>query len=224
MSIEWILIMVIGVVGMLVQGRMQSVFGRYSREMLPGGLTGREVAERMLRENGISDVRVVSTRGHLTDNYNPTDKTINLSESVYGSRSISAAAVAAHETGHAIQDAEGYGALRLRSALVPVINYSSRWSFVLILVGILVINVFPIIFWLGIGMIGMSAIFSVVTLPVEINASDRALKWLGRSGLLSETGKGQAREALKWAALTYVVAALSAIATLIYYVGIARRN
>ena len=224
MTIEWILIIVIGIVGMLVQGRLQSVFQRYSRESMPGGLTGREVAEKMLRDNGINDVRVISTRGHLTDNYNPTNKTINLSESVYGSRSISAAAVAAHETGHAIQDAVGYGPLRLRTSLVPVISFSSKWSFLLILVGILVINIFPAIFWIGIGMIGMSAVFSVVTLPVELNASQRALRWLESSGLLYNSSLAQAREALKWAAMTYVVAALSAIATLIYYIGIARRN
>lgn len=224
MTIEWLLIIVIGVVGMIVQGRLQSVFQKYSKVPMAGGMTGREVAEKMLRDNGIYDVKVVSTRGHLTDNYNPTNKTINLSESVYATASVSAAAVAAHETGHAIQHAAGYAPLRLRSALVPVISISSKWSTLLIIVGILLINIVPAIFWLGIAMIAMSALFSVVTLPVEINASMRALNWLESSNTLYGQSLQQAREALKWAAMTYVVAALSAIATLIYYIGIARRN
>ena len=209
---------------MIVQGRLQSVFQKYSKVPMTGGMTGREVAEKMLHDNGIYDVKVISTRGHLTDNYNPTNKTINLSESVYATASVSAAAVAAHETGHAIQHAAGYAPLRLRSALVPVISFSSKWATLLIIVGILLINIVPAVFWLGIAMIAMSALFSVVTLPVEINASMRALNWLESSNTLYGQGVRQAREALKWAAMTYVVAALSAIATLIYYIGIARRN
>lgn len=224
MAIEWLLIIVIGVVGLIVQGRLQAVFARYSKVPMEGGLTGREVAEKMLRDNGIYDVKVVSTRGHLTDNYNPTNKTINLSQSVYGSSSISAAAVAAHETGHAIQHATGYGPLRLRSALVPVISFSSQWAFLLIILGLVLINTVPAVFWVGIGMIALSALFSVITLPVEFNASSRAMAWLESSGALHGEHIAQARTALKWAASTYLVAALSAIATLIYYIGIARRN
>lgn len=224
MAIEWLLIIVIGVVGLIVQGRLQAVFARYSKVPMEGGLTGREVAEKMLRDNGIYDVKVVSTRGHLTDNYNPTNKTINLSQSVYGSSSISAAAVAAHETGHAIQHATGYGPLRLRSALVPVISFSSQWAFLLIILGLVLINTVPAVFWVGIGMIALSALFSVITLPVEFNASSRAMAWLESSGTLHGEHIAQARTALKWAASTYLVAALSAIATLIYYIGIARRN
>ncbi|HAD55924.1 MAG TPA: hypothetical protein DCG00_00420, partial [Alistipes sp.] len=140
MTIEWWLLIIIGIVGLIVQGRLQSVFSKYSKVPMAGGLTGREVAEKMLRDNGIHDVTVTSTRGHLTDNYNPTNKTINLSESVYASNSIAAAAVAAHETGHAIQDAYGYAPLRVRSALVPVISFASQWSFLLIIVGIILIN------------------------------------------------------------------------------------
>lgn len=218
------MIIVIGVVGLIVQGRLQAVFARYSKVPMEGGLTGREVAEKMLRDNGIYDVKVVSTRGHLTDNYNPTNKTINLSQSVYGSSSISAAAVAAHETGHAIQHATGYGPLRLRSALVPVISFSSQWAFLLIILGLVLINTVPAVFWVGIGMIALSALFSVITLPVEFNASSRAMAWLESSGTLHGEHIAQARTALKWAASTYLVAALSAIATLIYYIGIARRN
>lgn len=224
MAIEWILIIVIGIAGLIVQGRLQSVFARYSKVPMEGGLTGREVAEKMLRDNGIYDVQVVSTRGHLTDNYNPTNKTINLSQSVYGSSSISAAAVAAHETGHAVQHATGYGPLRLRSALVPVISFSSQWAFLLIIIGLILINTVPAIFWVGIGMIALSALFSIITLPVEFNASSRAMAWLESSGTLHGEHIAQARTALKWAASTYLVAALSAIATLIYYIGIARRN
>lgn len=218
------MIIIIGIVGLIVQGRLQAVFARYSKVPMEGGLTGREVAEKMLRDNGIYDVKVVSTRGHLTDNYNPTNKTINLSQSVYGSSSISAAAVAAHETGHAIQHATGYGPLRLRSALVPVISFSSQWAFLLIILGLVLINTVPAIFWVGIGMIALSALFSVITLPVEFNASSRAMAWLESSGTLHGEHIVQARTALKWAASTYLVAALSAIATLIYYIGIARRN
>lgn len=224
MAIEWILIIVIGVVGLIVQGRLQAVFAKYSKVPMEGGLTGREVAEKMLRDNGIYDVKVVSTRGHLTDNYNPTNKTINLSEAVYASASISAAAVAAHETGHAVQHATGYGPLRLRSALVPVISFSSQWAFLLIILGLVLINTIPAVFWVGIGMIALSSLFSVITLPVEFNASSRAMRWLESSGTLHGEHIAEARTALTWAASTYLVAALSAIATLIYYIGIARRN
>lgn len=225
MTVEWFLIIIIGVVGMLVQGRLKSVFAKYSHVPMSGGLTGRDVAEKMLRENGITDVNVISTQGHLTDNYNPKDRTINLSESVYASNSISAAAVAAHETGHAIQHAYGYGPLKMRSALVPIISVSARWSFLVVIAGLFLINTFPAVFWLGIALIAMSAIFSVITLPVEYNASNRAMKWLESSGTLHGEQLQQAGVALKWAASTYLVAALSAVATLLYYIGIAgRRN
>lgn len=224
MTIEWFLIIIIGIVGLIVQGRLQSVFSKYSKIPMAGGMTGREVAEKMLRDNGIYDVQVISTRGHLTDNYNPTNKTINLSESVYSSNSVAAAAVAAHETGHAIQDAREYAPLRMRSALVPVISIASQWSFIVIIVGLILINTMPAIFWLGIAMIALSALFSVITLPVEFNASARAMQWLESSGTLQGQALQQAGTALKWAASTYLVAALSAIATLIYYLGIARRE
>ncbi len=224
MAIEWILLIVIGIAGMIVQGRLQSVFSKYSRVPMPGGMTGRDVAEKMLHDNGIYDVKVISTRGHLTDNYNPANKTINLSESVYASSSVAAAAVAAHETGHAVQHAVGYAPLRMRSALVPVISFSSRWSFLFILAGIFLINTIPAVFWIGIAMIALSALFSIITLPVEYNASSRAMAWLQRSGTLQGEQLAQASTALSWAARTYLVAALSAIATLLYYIGFARRD
>ncbi len=221
---SFILIIVIGVIGWIVQARLQSVFKKYSRVMFPGGLTGREVAEKMLRDNGIYDVKVTSTRGFLTDHYNPATKTVNLSEGVYGSNSVAAAAVAAHECGHAVQHAREYAPLRMRSALVPVVQFSSTWATWVILAGIFLIQTFPLLFWVGIAMIAMAALFSVVTLPVEYNASSRAMDWLVSARILQGEQVAQARQALSWAARTYLVAALSAIATLIYWLGFARRN
>ncbi|MBQ6604999.1 MAG: zinc metallopeptidase [Tidjanibacter sp.] len=221
---DYLLIVIIGIVGFIVQGRLQSVFGKYSQVMFPGGLTGAEVAEKMLRDNGIHDVKVVSVRGHLTDHYNPTTHTVNLSESVYHSRSVAAAAVAAHECGHAVQHAVQYAPLKMRSALVPVINISSTWSTWVILIGVLMLNSFPAIYWVGIAMIAASALFSLVTLPVEYNASARALQWLQMSRTLDEQTLPMARTSLRWAARTYLVSALSAVAVLLYYLGFARRD
>ncbi|MBQ5614210.1 MAG: zinc metallopeptidase [Tidjanibacter sp.] len=221
---DYLLIVIIGIVGFIVQGRLQSVFGKYSQVMFPGGLTGAEVAEKMLRDNGIHDVKVVSVRGHLTDHYNPTTHTVNLSESVYHSRSVAAAAVAAHECGHAVQHAVQYAPLKMRSALVPVINISSNWSTWVILIGVLMLNSFPAIYWVGIAMIAASALFSLVTLPVEYNASARALQWLQMSRTLDEQTLPMARTSLRWAARTYLVSALSAVAVLLYYLGFARRD
>ncbi len=222
---EFLLIIIIAVVGFIVQARMQSVFKKYSKVLFPGGLTGREVAEKMLRDNGITDVRVVHTGGTLTDHFDPAKKTVNLSDAVYDSNSVAAAAVAAHECGHAVQHAVGYAPLRLRSALVPAVNFSSKYAFLLILGGIVVASSTDnfALFWVGIGMIGLSALFSIITLPVEYNASNRALAWLAGQRLLTREQQGQAKVALSWAARTYLVAALSAIATLLYYIGLARR-
>lgn len=224
MTTNFMLIIIIGVVGMIVQARLQSVFRKYSRVRFAGGLTGREVAEQMLRDHGINDVKVVSTRGHLTDHYNPATRTVNLSESVYSSASVAAAAVAAHECGHAVQHACGYAPLRLRSALVPIVQVSSSLSTWVILIGIVMLNSFPALFWLGIAMVAASALFSIITLPVEYNASQRALAWLTESGTLMAGEEQGAEVSLRWAARTYLVAALSAIATLIYYLGFARNN
>jgi Zn-dependent membrane protease YugP len=221
-NLNWLLIIIIGVVGLIVQSRLRSVFAKYSQVPFPGGMTGREVAEKMLRDNGITDVKVVSTPGMLTDHYNPQTQTVNLSSDVYNSCSVSAAAVAAHECGHAVQHAQGYAPLRMRSAMVPVIQICSSLSTWVILAGMLLINTMPQLFWLGIAMIAASALFSIVTLPVEYNASSRAMAWLESSGTLQGQQVGMARTALSWAARTYLVAALSAIATLLYYVSIAR--
>lgn len=221
---EWLLVIIVGIVGIIVQLRLQSVFKKYSAVPMANDMTGREVAEKMLRDNGIYDVQVVSTPGSLTDHYNPTTKTVNLSESVYNANSISAAAVAAHECGHAVQHAREYAPLKMRSALVPVIQFSSMWSTWAIIIGILTINIFPVLFWVGIALVAMSALFSLITLPVEYNASSRALAWLQSSQTLQGESLAQAKTALSWAARTYLVAALSAIATLLYYLGFAKRN
>ncbi len=223
-GLNWILIIVIGLVGMLVQWKLKSVFSKYSKVLAPGGLTGEQIAQKMLNDNGIYDVKVTCIKGQLTDHYDPTKKTVNLSEDVYRLNSVAAAAVAAHECGHAVQHKEGYAPLKLRSALVPAVNISSKLSMIVIIIGLLLINAFPALFWLGIAMFAMVFLFSVITLPVEFNASRRALAWLKSSNSLDATQVAQAKEALKWAASTYVVAALSSLVTLLYYIGLGNRR
>ena len=218
------LMVVIGVIGYIVQARLQSVFAKYSQVPFPNGMTGAEVAEKMLRAN---NVKITHVGGMLTDHFNPRNMTVNLSDSVYSSRSIAAAAVACHECGHAIQHARGYAPLVMRSALVPVVNFSSKIATWVIIGGIALMasGMGSTICWIGIALIAMSALFSIVTLPVEYNASARALEWLESSRLLQGQQLAYARESLRWAARTYLVAALSAIATVLYYVSlISRRN
>ena len=222
-----ILMAVIGILGYIVQARLQSVFAKYSQVPFPNGMTGAEVAEQMLRQNNVHNVKITHVKGQLTDHFNPANMTVNLSDSVYSSRSIAAAAVACHECGHAIQHAQGYAPLVMRSALVPVVNFASRAATWVIIAGIAIMasTNSTTVCWLGIGMIAMSALFSIVTLPVEYNASQRALQWLESSRMLQGAQLGQARESLRWAARTYLVAALSAIATVIYYISlVSRRN
>lgn len=216
----WILVFGIAIIGWLVQANLKSKFEKYSRE--PVRMTGREVAEKMLRDNNIYDVKVVSTPGSLTDHYNPLNKTLNLSESVYNVASVAAAAVAAHECGHAVQHATAYAPLRLRSALVPVVSFASNWVQWILLAGIFLIKVYPDILLWGIVLFAVTTLFSFVTLPVEINASARALKWLDRSGLTTSANQKDAEAALRAAAYTYVVAALSSLITLLYYISIYR--
>ena len=220
----WILIIVIALAGWLVSARLQNRFKKYSKIPLSNGMTGKDIAQKMLHDNEIYDVQVVSVRGKLTDHYNPANKTINLSEPVFQSSSVAAAAVAAHETGHAVQHARAYAPLKMRSALVPAVSFSSKWVTWILLGGILMINTFPMLIWFGIGLFALTTLFSFVTLPVEINASSRALAWLSSAGVTNVSNHGQAKDALKWAAYTYVVAALSSMATLIYYVMIAMGN
>lgn len=202
----------------LAQQSLKSKFERYSRIPTDNGLTGRQVAEKMLRDNGIYDVIVTSTPGMLTDHYNPSNRTVNLSEGVFESNSIAAAAVAAHECGHAVQHATAYAPLRLRSSLVPVVSFASQWMSWVLLAGILLIETMPQIMLVGIILFAMTTLFSFVTLPVEIDASRRAIAWLAQSGIATGSNNGYARDALKSAAYTYVVAALGSLATLIYYV------
>lgn len=218
MGIQWIIFIGVAVISWLVQHNLQSKFKKYSKIYLSGGLTGAEVAERMLRENGINDVSVTHTGGQLTDHYNPATKTVNLSDGVYNSSSIMAAAVAAHECGHAVQHACAYGPLTLRSKLVPAVSFASQWMMWVILAGILTINTFPQILLAGIVLFAMTTLFSFITLPVEINASKRALAWLSATGLTNVSNHAYAEDALKSAAYTYVVAALSSLATLLYYI------
>lgn len=221
-SEAFLLIIIIAVAGYIVQARLQSVFAKYSKVALPDGMTGAEIAERMLRENNIRNVRVTHVAGHLTDHFNPQTMTVNLSDSVYSGRSVSAAAVACHECGHAVQHAQGYAPLAMRSALVPVVSFSSRAAIWVIMLGLIMTasSSSDIVCWIGIGMIAMSALFSIITLPVEYNASERALEWLESSRTLSGAQLDGAKVALRWAARTYLVAALSAIASVLYYVAL----
>lgn len=206
----------------LVQSMLQSRFNKYSKIPVSNGMSGAEVAEKMLRDNGINDVKVVATRGMLTDHYNPQTKTVNLSEGVYASRSVAAAAVAAHECGHAVQHAYGYAPLRMRSALVPVVNFASNIVQWMLLAGVIFFQSFPGLLWLGIALFATTTLFSFITLPVEINASVRAISWLENAGVTDSQTRPMAIDALKWAAYTYVIAALGSLATLLYYIGIAR--
>lgn len=226
---SFFLLIGIGIVGFIVQARLQAVFAKYSKVRFTGGMTGREVAEKMLLDNGITDVKVTHTAGSLTDHYNPATKTVNLSDSVYDSNSVSAAAVAAHECGHAVQHAVGYAPLKLRSTLVPVTMFSSKYAFIFLLGGIALmwwanLPQMAWVFWVGIGMLTAAALFSIVTLPVEYDASRRALAWLDNQQMVNREQHAQAKEALMWAARTYLVAAIAAVATIIYYLGFARRD
>lgn len=224
----FLLIILIGVAGFVVQARLQSVFRKYSQVPFPGGLTGAEVAEKMLRDSNVHNVKITHVAGSLTDHFNPKTMTVNLSDSVYSSRSVAAAAVACHECGHAVQHARGYAPLTLRSQLVPVVQFSSRAATWVIILGLILLATTQneLLCWIGVGMIAMSAVFSLVTLPVEYNASARALEWLQSSRTLQGVQLVQAKEALSWAARTYLVAALSAIASLLYYIFLilGRRN
>ena len=220
----WFILIVIFIVSVIVQNTLQSRFNKYSKVGLPNGMSGAEVAIKMLNDHGIYDVKVVPTRGMLTDHFNPQTKTVALSESVYASRSIAAAAVAAHECGHAVQYAKGYAPVRMRTALVPVVSFASNIVQWVLLAGVIFINTFPGLLWLGIGLFALTTLFSFVTLPVEINASSRAISWLSASGITDSRTQPMAIDALKWAAYTYVIAALSSLATLLYYIGLARRD
>lgn len=204
----------------LVSSRLKSKFEFYSQLHLRNGMSGREIAEKMLADHGIYDVRVISTPGQLTDHYNPADKTVNLSEAVYNQRNAAAAAVAAHECGHAVQHATAYSMLTLRSQLVPIVNVASTYMQWILLAGILMLRTFPQLLLIGIIIFAATTVFSIVTLPVEYDASNRALAWLKNKNMLNQAEYAGAEDSLKWAARTYVVAALGSIATLLYYISI----
>lgn len=208
-------------IGTVVSNRLKSKFQKYSKIPIRSGLTGREVAERMLADNGIHDVKVISSQGFLSDHYNPTNKTVNLSPDVYNNISVAAAAVAAHECGHAVQHATAYSWLQFRSKMVPVVQISSRFSQIMIIAGIVLAaagSIYSWIFLIGIVLFALTTIFTLVTLPVEYDASNRAVAWLNRERILMPDEDKYAQDALKWAARTYVVAAVSSIATLLYYI------
>ena len=216
------ILIVVMVLSLIVQQTLQRKFRKYAEVGI--NMSGAEVAAKMLRDNGIADVKVMSIRGELTDHYDPVTRTLNLSESVYNQRNIAAAAVAAHECGHAIQHATGYAPLQLRTSMVKVVSFSNKYVSWVLLLGVLMINLTSSFLWLGIVLFGISTLFSIVTLPVEVNASSRAVQWLASTGIATYETKPMAEDALKWAAYTYVIAALGSIATLLYYIGIARNR
>ena len=206
------------VLSYIISQRLESKFKKYSKIPMNYGMTGKDVAEKMLKDNDIYDVQVVSTSGTLSDHYNPANKTINLSHDVYYGNSVAAAAVAAHETGHAVQHATAYSWLQMRSSLVPIVSFASRWVQWVLLAGVLLVNVFPGLLLLGIFLFAITTLFSIITLPVEVNASRRALVWLNTHNITSPNTHGYAEDALRWAAYTYFISALTSLATLVYYI------
>ncbi len=216
----YIIGIIIAVIGMAVSWQLKSKFKKYSQLHLANGMSGKEVAEKMLEDNGIYDVKVISVSGQLTDHYNPANKTVNLSDSVYNERNAAAAAVAAHEVGHAVQHAKGYAWLQLRSKIVPIVSVTSTVLPWVLIGGIIMVNSFPQLLLIGIILFAATTAFSFITLPVEFDASNRALAWIKQRGIVNSTEYAGSKDALKWAALTYVVAALGSLATLLYYVSI----
>ncbi|MBC8151777.1 MAG: zinc metallopeptidase [Bacteroidetes bacterium] len=226
MSSYWIIFIVFAGLSWLVQWRLRSKFNEYSQIGLGNGMSGAEIAEKMLKENNIYDVRVLSVEGMLTDHYNPADKTVNLSADVFYGRSVSAAAVAAHECGHAVQHSCAYAPLKLRSAIVPFVSVSSQYLQWVIIIGIVMINTTLLPLTIGVGLFALTTLFSFITLPVEFDASRRALAWVKDRDVVTEREYGYAKDALWWAAMTYVVAALGSLASLLYYASLlnGRRN
>ena len=214
----WIIFIAFMILSWLVGMQLSSRFKKYSKIPLPNGMTGRDVAEKMLRDHGISGVKLGSVEGQLSDHYNPLTRTINLSREVYNGSNVAAAAVAAHECGHAVQHAQAYSWLTMRSKLVPVVSLSSKWVQWILLAGILTIQRFPQLLLVGIGLFALTTLFTIITLPVEVNASKRALAWLSNAGITGYGTHDKAEDALRWAAYTYFIAALGSIATLLYYV------
>lgn len=224
-ALIWIIMGAVMILSYVIQYMLQKRFDKYSRIATANGMTGADVARKMLSDNGITDVQVTCIPGKLTDHYNPATKTVNLSEAVYSTNSIAAAAVAAHECGHVIQHATGYLPLKMRTALVPAVSFSSNIVSWVLLAGVIFINIFPALLWIGIALFALTTLFSFITLPVEVNASSRAVAYLDNTGIASYETRPMAQDALKWAAYTYVIAALGSLATLVYYImiGTSRR-
>ncbi|MCQ2150354.1 MAG: zinc metallopeptidase [Bacteroidales bacterium] len=218
----WIILIAVMIASFIVQQVLNSRIKKYER--FATNMTGAQVAMKMLRENGINDVSVTCVQGTLTDHFNPETKTVNLSRAVYEGANISAIAIAAHECGHAIQHAKGYAPLKLRSTMVPIVSFANNTVQWVLLIGVLLINLTPALLWAGIALFAITTVFSIVTLPVELNASSRAVEWLEISGLTNWETSPMAKDALKWAAYTYVIAALGSLATLLYYIGMAERR
>lgn len=220
MGSYYLIIIVISLMSMSVGNTLKRKFKKYSQDQLRNGMSGKEIAEQMLSDHGIHDVKVISVRGSLTDHYNPQRKTVNLSESVYNQRNAAATAIAAHECGHAVQHAQGYEWLQIRSTLVPMVGVASNLSIFIIIGGLVLMQMIPYGFTIaviGVGLFGVGTLFSFITLPVEYDASNRALAWLQRKNMVSKEELAIAQDALKWAARTYVVAALGSLATLAYF-------
>ena len=214
----YIIFIAISIISYLVQRSLQNKFNLYSQESLDVPMTGRDIAAKMLHDNGITNVNVTSVSGKLTDHYNPANGTVNLSDVVFSVNSVASAAVAAHECGHALQHAKGYAPLKLRTSLVPIVSFASNWITWILLAGILLIETFPIVMEVGVALFALTTLFSLITLPVEVDASRRAIVWLQSSGITQGIKTEHAKDALHAAAYTYVVAALSSLATLMYYV------
>ncbi len=214
----YILGAVLAGLGMLASGQLKRKFAKYSKVHLQNGMSGKEIAEKMLADNGITDVKVIAVQGQLTDHYNPMNKTVNLSQVVYNERNAAAAAVSAHEVGHAVQHATNYSMLQMRSKLVPIVSLGSKYMHWILIAGMAVVAKFPQLLLAGICLFALTTLFSLVTLPVEFDASKRALAWLKGNNIVTTEEYTGSKDALKWAAMTYVVAAIGSIATLLYYV------
>lgn len=218
----WLIFILVMVASYIVQATLTSKISKYGR--VATNMTGAQIAKMMLDQNNIHDVSITCISGTLTDHYNPQTRTVNLSEDIYNGNNLAAAAIAAHECGHVIQHATGYAPLKLRTAVVPIVSFANKSVQWILLLGILILQITPVMLWLGIALFAITTLFSFITLPIEINASQRAVEWLNSANITDSTTTAYAHDALRWAAYTYVIAALGSLATLLYYISIARRN
>ena len=222
MGTIWIIFILVSLASYIVQAALSSRINKYSK--VATNVSGAQIAKMMLEENGIYDVGITCISGTLTDHYNPQTRTVNLSQDIYNGHNLAAAAIAAHECGHVLQHATGYAPLRLRTAVVPLVSFASKSVQWILLLGIILLQFTPVMLWLGIALFATTTLFSFITLPVEINASQRAVAWLNTANITDSTTTSYAHDALRWAAYTYVIAAMGSLATLLYYIGFARRS